>query len=187
MSRDRYRRGEPTIDEIIADPIVILLMRADNVEPEALEGLLPVAVSPSVLRSEARRLRERARSATDPVLQQEWAGQAFDLAQRAEAIARWQEDPGSLPHSIECYRRRLAAGIEDAGQRQIIQQILHDAEQLAARLSDPRQPSATYKTIERIGPATATDRKHPREGNPAYLSAGNTVSKVRTGRRRKLT
>ena len=36
MSRDRQRFQEPTIQEMVADPIVIALMRADNVGPEAL-------------------------------------------------------------------------------------------------------------------------------------------------------
>jgi hypothetical protein len=64
------------------------------------------------------------------------AAQAFDLAQRAEVIAMWQENPESLRPTIEHYRARLAAGIDDAGQRQIIEQVLRDADQLAARLSD---------------------------------------------------
>ena len=136
MSQDRQRFREPTIQEMAADPIVIALMRADNVEPEALEGLLHLAVSPFALRSEARRLREMAKTAADPGLKKKLAAQAFDLAQRAEVIAMWQENPESLRPTIEHYRARLAAGIDDAGQRQIIEQILRDADQLAARLSD---------------------------------------------------
>ena len=93
-------------------------------------------MSPFALRSEARRLREMAKTAADPGLKQKLAAQALDLAQRAEVIARWQENPGKPAPDIERYRARLAAGIDDAGQRQIIEQILRDAEQLAARLSD---------------------------------------------------
>lgn len=47
----RERRSEPTIEEILAGPIVRALMLADDVDAEALEGML---------RSVASRLRKRA-------------------------------------------------------------------------------------------------------------------------------
>jgi hypothetical protein len=159
MSRDCQCFRELTIQEMVVDPIVIALMRADNVAPEALAKILHVVMSPSALRSEARRLRERAKTATDPDVKQKLAARAFDLAQRAEAIAMWQENPKILYHSIERYRAMLAAGIADAGQRRIIEQILRDADQLAARISDPRQPPSTDKTIELTDPTTSTDKK----------------------------
>jgi hypothetical protein len=159
LSQDWLSCREPTLDEIMTDPIVVSLMQADNVASEALAKLLHVVMSPFALRSEARRLRERAQTAADPDVKQKLAARALDLAQRAEAIARWQGNPKILRHSIERYRARLAAGIADAGQRRIIEQILRDAEQLAARLCDPRQPPSTGKTIELTGPATSTDKK----------------------------
>lgn len=136
MSQDQHRYRELTIDEITGDPIVVALMRADNVEPAAVEGLLRVAVSAFALRAEARRLREMATTVLDPASKQEFAAQALDLAQRAEIISRWQEDPASLRLSVEHYRTRLAAGIPDSRQRQTIEQILLDAEQLNAPLSN---------------------------------------------------
>src|SRR3954447_1713424 len=65
MPQKMHNCRELTIDEIIADPIVTALMRADNVEPEALEWLLHMTVSPFALRSEARHLREMAKTAVD--------------------------------------------------------------------------------------------------------------------------
>ena len=47
----RERRSEPTIEEILAGPIVRAIMLADGVDAEALEGML---------RSIASRLRKRA-------------------------------------------------------------------------------------------------------------------------------
>jgi len=50
----RKRRGEPSLDDILAGPIVRALMLADHVDAEALTAML---------RSVASRLRERARVA----------------------------------------------------------------------------------------------------------------------------
>jgi hypothetical protein len=47
----RERRSEPTINEILVDPIVCALMLADDVDGEALEAML---------RSAAPRARKRA-------------------------------------------------------------------------------------------------------------------------------
>jgi hypothetical protein len=176
MSQDRQRFGEPTIQEMVADPIVIALMRSDNVEPEALERLLHVAESPFVLRSEARRLRGMAKATVDIDSKQKLAAQALDLAQRAEVIARWQENPESLRPSIDRFRARLVAGIDDPSLRKIVEQILRNAEQLAARLSNPQQPFSTGKTTTLIGPNTSTERKRSREGNSRHLSEPSTAS-----------
>jgi len=116
----------------------IARMRADNAASETLAEILHVPMSPSALRSEARRLREMAKTASGPGLKQELAAQALDLAQRAEVIARWREDPESLPPVIERCRAILATGGGDTSQRQVIRQMLRDAEQLNARLSDLR-------------------------------------------------
>ena len=104
-------------------------MRADNLAQEVLEGLLPVAVFPFLLPRKLAVCGRWAKTAADPDLKQKMAAQAFNFAQRAEAIARWQKDPEGLRPSIERYRALLAGGIDNPSQRQIIGQTLHDAEQ----------------------------------------------------------
>lgn len=95
------------------------------------------------LRSASSRFREMVKTIADPVRKQELAARALELAQRAEAIAIWQEDRQRLHISIERYRAMLRAGIADADQKQIIERTLRDAEQLAACANgtDARQVS----------------------------------------------
>lgn len=171
---------EPTIDEIVTDPIMCALIRADHVTPDAFETLFRQAVSearstpaplhsdprPSLenaeelsissvlqLRSASSGFREMVRTAENPVRKQELAARALELAQRAEAIAKWQEDPQRLHMSIERYRAMLRASIADPDQKQIVERTLRDAEQLAV--------SAKTLTLSRYRPrVTETLPRH---------------------------
>jgi hypothetical protein len=87
------------------------------------------------LRAEARRLREIVNKTGDPALKQKLAAQALALAERAEAMARAQEDPEIVRVNIERYRHMIAAGIEDKSQRRTVEQMLHDAEMMLKRIA----------------------------------------------------
>ena len=57
------------------------------------------------------------------------------MSERAEAIANACEDPEIIRANIARYRAMLAAGIEDAGQKQIVEEMLADAEALLLRFA----------------------------------------------------
>ncbi|MGC2415658.1 MAG: hypothetical protein WA459_23540 [Stellaceae bacterium] len=82
------------------------------------------------LRVEARRLRETVENISDPQLKQELATRALDLSMRAEAIADSIEHPEVLRKNIARYRAMLAAGISDPSQKNIVEEMLDDAETL---------------------------------------------------------
>jgi hypothetical protein len=84
------------------------------------------------LRAEARRLREASDKISDPQVKRELAARAFELAQRAEALANGMADPEILRANIERYRSLLASGTISSDQRQIIREMLDDAETLQA-------------------------------------------------------
>jgi hypothetical protein len=86
------------------------------------------------LRVEARRLMEAAKSLSDPAIQKEMAARALELSERAEAIERSIEDPTIIRTNIERYRRMLASGVKDEGQRRILEEMLSDAEALLDNL-----------------------------------------------------
>ena len=83
------------------------------------------------LRAEARRLREAIKNTSDPALKQQFAAQAFELAMRAEIIAKSFEDPDFLHTNIARYRRMLS--VDDAktiAERRLIEAALSDADEL---------------------------------------------------------
>jgi len=83
------------------------------------------------LRAEARRLREAIKNTSDPALKQQFAAQAFELAMRAEIIAKSSEDPDFLRTNIARYRRMLS--VDDAktiAERRLIEAALSDADEL---------------------------------------------------------
>ena len=83
------------------------------------------------LRAEARRLREAIKNASDPALKQQFAGQAFELAMRAEIIAMSSEDLDFLRTNIARYQRMLS--VDDAktiAERRLIEAALSDADEL---------------------------------------------------------
>lgn len=84
------------------------------------------------LRLEARRLRETVDKISDPALKRELAERALELAERAEAIERAQEDPEIVRANIVRYRSMLAAGIADENQKRIVEEMLRDAEEILA-------------------------------------------------------
>ncbi len=84
------------------------------------------------LRLEARRLQETVDKVSDPALKRKLAARALDLAERAEAIERAQEDPEIIRANIARYRSMLAAGVEDENQRRIVAEMLSDAEEMLA-------------------------------------------------------
>ena len=87
------------------------------------------------LRIEARRLRDAADSVADPQLKAELAARALELSERAEAIANSVENPEIIRANIARYRAMLAAGIADAGQKKIVEEMLADAEALLLRFA----------------------------------------------------
>ena len=84
------------------------------------------------LRLEARRLQETVDKVSDPALKRELAARALDLAERAEAIERAQEEPEIIRANIVRYRSMLAAGIADENQKRIVEEMLRDAEEILA-------------------------------------------------------
>src|SRR4051812_5720040 len=83
------------------------------------------------LRAESRRLRETIKTISNPVLKQQLASQALDLAMRAEAIADSSQNLEILRSNIERYRRMLLAGNGTSeAQKQTIEKMLRDAEEI---------------------------------------------------------
>ena len=83
------------------------------------------------LRAQARRLQGAIKNTSDPALKQQFAGQAFELAMRAEIIAKSSEDPDFLRTNIARYRRMLS--VDDAktiAERRLIEAALSDADEL---------------------------------------------------------
>jgi hypothetical protein len=90
----------------------------------------------AALRAEAHRLVGMATAVSDIQAKQRFAARALALSQRAEAIARSQEDPAIVEANIERYRKMLAAGIDDPEQRRTVEEMLDDAEAVLAILRD---------------------------------------------------
>jgi len=122
------RAGNPAIWEA-------RLRTAKNLEAEADQRGRRVMKSAEELRAEARRLRERVPSLSDPKLKKELAALALELSQRAEAIANSIEDPEIIHVNIARFRSILDSGIGNASHRRIVEEMLADAETLLANLS----------------------------------------------------
>jgi hypothetical protein len=99
-------------------------------------------ISAKELRAESRRLREMIKNTSDPVLKQERAAQALELAIRAEAIADSSGNHDVLRAKIDRYRRMLSAddGKSEA-HKQTIEKMLSDAGEILQKLP-PRASAA---------------------------------------------
>ena len=117
------RAGNPEIWEA-------RLRTAEDLEAEAVrvETALAEAASADNLRAEARRLLDEIKNASDNETKQRLGAHAVALAQRAEALAVWREEPGIIAFNIKRYRVMLDNGIDDASQRRLIEQMLADGE-----------------------------------------------------------
>src|SRR3954451_16169266 len=82
------------------------------------------------LRAQARRLQEAIKNTSDLALKQQFAAQAFELAMRAEMIARSSEDPDFLRTNIARYRRMLSVDDTTIAEQRLIEAALSDAEEL---------------------------------------------------------
>ena len=83
--------------------------------------------SPDQLRAEVERLLFEARTTQDQTLSQTFAAQALVLAQEAEAIASFPNDPEGLRVKIAQYRHMLDRSDSEPKQR-VVAQLLRDAE-----------------------------------------------------------
>jgi hypothetical protein len=86
------------------------------------------------LRAEARRLRETVDNISDPQLKHELAERAFLLSECAEALERSIEHPDIIRANIRRFRTLLAQGIRDPVQKQIVEEMLAEAEGILASL-----------------------------------------------------
>lgn len=111
------------------------LRTAQELEAEADQRGRRAMKSAEELRAESRRLREAVKTLFDPQLKKELAARALDLAHRAEAIANSMENPKIIMMNIARYRSMLAAGISSESHKQIVEEMLADAETLLANLS----------------------------------------------------
>lgn len=138
------RAGNPVIWE--ARLLAAADFEAEAARVDAMFAPLPAgaaateAPSAAALRSEARRLIERAQAAADDQSRRQLAARALALSQRAEALANaLEEDPRIIRMNIERYRAMLAAGIDDGPQKRLVERMLGDAETaLAAPRREPR-------------------------------------------------
>ena len=94
--------------------------------------------SPELLRGEVRRLHQTISTTLDPVRRRDIAERAFELAQQAELIANLPDDVEGLWRSIVHYDNRLAA-TQDQRKRQLLAQLLQDAEDKLRQISSPKR------------------------------------------------
>ena len=87
------------------------------------------------LRAEARQLCETAEKIIDPALKQELTIRALNLSVRAEAIERSREAPDILRANIARYQNMLSTVIADERQKEIIEEMLRDAEETLAKVT----------------------------------------------------
>ena len=111
------------------------LRTAQELEAKADQRGRRAMKSAEGLRAESRRLREAGRTLSDPQLKKELAARALDLAHRAEAIANSMENPKIIMMNIARYRSMLAAGISSESHKQLVEEMLADAETLLTNLS----------------------------------------------------
>ena len=109
---------------------------AEDLEAETGQRGYRAMKSAEELRAEVRRLRETLNNLSDPELKKELASRALALSERAEAIANSTEDPDIVRMNISRYRAMLEAGVSDAAQKKIVEEMLADAEAMLANLSN---------------------------------------------------
>jgi SMC interacting uncharacterized protein involved in chromosome segregation len=122
------RAGSPTIWDS-------RLRMAEDLEAEAGQRGHRGMESAEELRAEARRLIETVNNLSDPELKKELAARALELSERAEAIENSMEDPEIIRMNISRYRSILSAGVSDAGQKKIVEEMLADAEAMLTNFS----------------------------------------------------
>ena len=92
--------------------------------------------SPEQLRAEVRRLHLTIRNMADPEHRRIIAERALELAQQAEAIAKFPNDVEGLCVTIAHYSNMLAA-IEDQAKQRVLAELLQDAEDKLQQISSP--------------------------------------------------
>jgi len=120
------RAGNPAIWDL-------RLRTAEELEAEAGQHGCQAMESAEELRAEARLLIKTVNNISDNQLKKELAARAVELSMRAEAIANSMEDPEDLRLNIARFRARLAAGISDSAQKQIVEEMLADAEAISKK------------------------------------------------------
>jgi hypothetical protein len=121
------RAGNPDIWALRLRTAEDLEAEADRVETTAYDTTRPL--SPEDLRAEVRRLIDEVKHSLDDGAKRRLATKAVALSQRAEALAAvWREEPAIIKLNVERYRTMLKDGIDNAPQRQLIEQMLADAE-----------------------------------------------------------
>lgn len=81
------------------------------------------------LRVEIRRLREAMRKIADRTTKEALADRVLELSEQAEGVAKARTNP-EIRANIERYRRMLAAGVDDETQKQILEDMLQQAEEM---------------------------------------------------------
>lgn len=81
------------------------------------------------LRVEIQRLREAMQKIGGSAAKEALAKRALELSDQAEAAARSRTEP-EIRTNIDRYRRMLAAGLDDETQKQIVQDMLREAEEM---------------------------------------------------------
>jgi hypothetical protein len=100
--------------------------------------------SPDQLRAEAYRLLDEAKRSRDPTVKQTLAAQAFELAQQAEAIASFPNDPEGLRLKIAQHRHMLSGASSEPRQR-MVAQLLRYAEDKLQRVSNQQRAPRPHR------------------------------------------
>jgi hypothetical protein len=122
------RAGNPDVWEARLRTAEDLEAEAERVEAAFVQAAAVAPASVDDLRSEARRLLDEVEDSSEPDTRRRLAARALALAQRAEALAVWREEPAIIALNIERYRAMLLEGIDDAPQRRLVEEMLADAE-----------------------------------------------------------
>ena len=95
--------------------------------------------SPEQLRAEVSRLIDQIQRTKDVSLRQSLAARAMELAQQAEAIASFPDDPEGLRVRIAQYRYMLDR-IDNEPKQRVVAQLLRDAENKLQQISSQQRP-----------------------------------------------
>jgi hypothetical protein len=94
--------------------------------------------SPEQLRAEAYLLLDDAKRSPDTTVKQTLAARAFELAQQAEAIASFPDDPEGLRVRVAQYKHMLDRAGNEPKQR-VVAQLLRDAENKLQQISNQQR------------------------------------------------
>jgi ElaB/YqjD/DUF883 family membrane-anchored ribosome-binding protein len=122
------RAGNPDVWEARLRTAEDLEAEAARVEAAFANAASAAPASADALRAEARRLLGEVRNTPDGETKRQLTEHALALAQRAEALAVWREEPAIIAFNIERYQVMLKDGIDDASQRRLVEDMLADAE-----------------------------------------------------------